>query len=95
MATCHQNHGMLVTADPAYSSLLIHDRKSSWGILLLPANKAVQLDLVRRFFAGSLAIRPSVERMAMVEYVGRNRLLVDMRYEEPVVGVFSDCRWIV
>jgi hypothetical protein len=25
--------------------------------------------------------------MAMVEYVGRNRLLVDMRYEEPVIGV--------
>jgi hypothetical protein len=24
--------------------------------------------------------------MAMVEYVGRNRLLADMRYEEPVVG---------
>jgi hypothetical protein len=60
VALCHQNHGILVTADPAYAPLLIHDHKSSWGILLLPANKAVQLDRVRRLFAG---IRPSVDRM--------------------------------
>jgi hypothetical protein len=81
VALCRQKHGILVTADAACTSLLIHDHKSSWGILLLSANKAVQLDVVRRIFAGTLAIRPSVERMAMVEYVGRNRLLVDMRYE--------------
>ena len=93
MALCQKKHGMLVTADPAFVSMLIQDSKSSWGILLLPASKAVQLDVVRRLFDGTLAIRPSVERMAMVEYVGRNRLLIDMRYEEPVIGVFSDCRW--
>jgi hypothetical protein len=93
VALCQKKHGMLVTADPAFVSLLIQDSKSSWGILLMPASKAVQLDVVRRLFAGTLAIRPSVERMALVEYVGRNRVLVDTRYEEPVVGVFSDCRW--
>jgi hypothetical protein len=90
---CRQKQGVLITADPAYVSLLIQDSKSSWGILLLPASKAVQVNVVRRLFAGTLAIRPSVERMAMVEYVSRNRLLVDMRYEEPVIGVFTDCRW--
>ena len=41
VALCQKKHGMLVTADPAYVSLLIHDYKSSWGILLLPENKAV------------------------------------------------------
>jgi hypothetical protein len=91
---CQQKHGILATADSAYVPLLSLSHKTSWGVLLLPDNESAQLNVVRRLFAGNLAFRPSVERMAMVDYASRNRLLVDMRHDEPVVSIFSDCRWL-
>lgn len=91
---CQEKHGILVTANAEYASLLSLDRKTSWGVLLLPNNEAVQLDIVRRLFVGNLVFRPSVERIAMLEYARRNRLLLDMRHDQPILSVFCDCRWL-
>ena len=65
------------------------------GFILLPEKEPTQLDVFRRLFAGTLVFRPAVERMAMIEHAGRNRLLLDMRQDQPVLSIFCSCRWLL
>lgn len=94
VALCQKKHGMLVTADPEIAQLLGLDSKAPWGVLLLSNIESDQIELLRRFFTGKLSVRPSVERMTMVEYAARHRVLVDLRHRQPVLGIFCSCRWI-
>jgi predicted nuclease of predicted toxin-antitoxin system len=92
---CQRKHGILVTADSEYASLLSVDVKASWGVILLPNKEPTQLEVFHQLFAEKLVFKPAVERMAMIEYAGRNRLLLDMRHDQPVLSVFCSCRWLL
>jgi predicted nuclease of predicted toxin-antitoxin system len=92
---CQRKHGILVTANSEYASLLSLDAKAPSGVILLPEKEPNQLDIFRRLFAETLVFRPAVERMAMIEHAGRNRLLLDMRQGQPVMSIFCSCRWLL
>lgn len=90
---CRVKNGMLVTADSEYGALLRLPSKSPWGIVLVPLKDSAQTDVLRRMSESSLMFRPSAERTGMLEYLRRNRLLLDFLYSAPIVTVRSDCCW--
>jgi len=85
---------MLVTADNEYAPQLGVASKTAWRIILLPTEDHAQADVLRKMVEGHLIFRPSAERSGMLEYVRRNRLLLDFRHSTPVVTVHSDCHWL-
>lgn len=90
---CQRQRRILVTADSDYASLLFSEDRAPWGVLLLPVSANGQLEAIKRVSAGSLAFNAWETRMAFTEFVRRNRLLVDLRGEQPSFNVYCRCRW--
>lgn len=91
---CNEKHGVLVTCDEEYASALRIDGRGTWGMILLPSDFESQLRVWRRMSSGSLTFRPTNESMDLVEYARRNRILLDIRHDPPILTLHSDCRWM-
>lgn len=90
---CQQRHGILVTVDSEYVLLLVTDTQAAWGVILLPQAETSQIDVLRRLLAGSLHFRPPTERTSVTEYIRRNRLLLDIRRDPPILSLYFNCCW--
>ena len=84
----------MVTYDREFVSLLNVETKQAWGVLLLPEQPGSHADILQRLFGGKLVFRPSIERAAMIELVGKNRFLLDVSLDDPLLSVFCGCRWV-
>jgi hypothetical protein len=90
---CREKHGVLVTCNEEYTSALRLDVKGAWGIILLPSDMESQIRLWRKMASGNLTFRPTSESTDLVEYAKRNRMLLDIRHDPPVLTLHSECRW--
>jgi hypothetical protein len=91
---CNEKHGVLVTCDEEYTSALRIDVKGAWGIILLPRDVESQARLWRKMSSGNLTFRPTNETTDLIEYARRNRMLLDIRQDPPILTLHSDCRWL-
>jgi hypothetical protein len=90
---CRKNHGVLVTCDEEYASELRIDARGVWGIILLPSEVESQIRLWRKMASGNLTFRPTDDGTDLVEYARRNRMLLDIRHDPPILTLQSECRW--
>jgi hypothetical protein len=88
---CKQLRSILITANSKYAELLHLDTSIPWGIVLLPSDEVVQLKAICQLASGGLVFRPST---GIVGHAQRNRLLLDLRHDTPIFGVYSNCRWL-
>ncbi len=93
VARCQQQRRILVTADSEYASLLFSEDRAPWGVLLLPVSVNGQLGAIKRLSSGYLVFSAWETKMAFTEFVKRNRMLVDLRGEQPSFNVYCRCRW--
>lgn len=91
---CREKHGILVTCDEDYTSPLRIDARGAWGVILLPSDVESQIRHWRRMASGDLTFLPTNETMDLVEYARRNRMLLDIRNDPPILTFHSQCRWI-
>lgn len=90
---CQEKHGVLVTFDEEYTSVLRIDVKGAWGVILLPTDIESQIRLWHKMASGNLTFRPTNEITDLVEYAKRNRMLLDIRHDPPILTLHSECRW--
>ena len=91
---CREKRGILVISDEGYTSVLRIDVKVVWGVILLPRDVESQTQLWRKMSSGNLTFRPTNETVDLVEYAKRNRMLLDIRQDPPILTLHSDCRWL-
>ena len=91
---CREKHGILMTSDEEYTSVLRIDVKGAWGIILLPRDLESQTRLWSKMSSGNLTFRPTNETIDLIEYARRNRMLLDIRQDPPILTLHSDCRWL-
>jgi hypothetical protein len=91
---CREKHGILVTSDEEYTSVLRIDVKGAWGIILLPRDLESRTRLWSKMSSGNLTFRPTNETIGLIEYARRNRMLLDIRQDPPILTLHSDCRWL-
>ncbi len=92
---CSERRGALVTCDEEYTSALRIDVRGPWGIILLPSDVEPQIRAWRKMSSGSLTFRPTKEGTDLIEYARRNRMLLDIRHDPPILTLHSHCRWVV
>lgn len=90
---CREKHGILVTSNEEYTPALRVDARGTWGIILLPTDVESQIRLWRKMASGNLTFRPTNESTDLVEYARRNRMLLDIRHDPPILTLHSECRW--
>lgn len=84
-----------MTCDEEYTSALRIDVRGPWGIILLPSDVEPQIRAWRKMSSGSLTFRPTKEGTDLIEYARRNRMLLDIRHDPPILTLHSHCRWVV
>jgi hypothetical protein len=93
VARCQKQRRILITADTEFAALLFSEDRAPWGVLLLPVSANGQLETIKRLSAGSLVFHVWETGTAFTDFVRRNRLLVDVRGEQPSFNVYCRCRW--
>jgi hypothetical protein len=90
---CQESKAILITSNDAYVAALRENSTASWGVILLPDELKAQRDAMARFSAGNLTFRPTRENTDIIEYARRNRTLLDLRADPPILTVHSTCKW--
>jgi hypothetical protein len=76
-----------------YARALTDEPNRAWGVILLPSDAQSQVRILLRLSAGNLTFRPTKESTDIIEFVRRNRMLLDARRDPPLLSLYTKCKW--